>query len=256
MPNVLIPHESAGGSLPAELKHINARVWVAPEVAIQPPSDASSLQDAIENLFGYDWIILKNARATECFVQAFRTTHVSDQLDEIRVLAIGSRTVECASEHQIHVDIAVDRFATQSVASEIQSYVGGGSLSRLNLLVPSANISRESFQEQLQDAGARVDAVPTYRTCANRDELSKLIALIIGGGLDCVAFTSASAVEDCAALFDTDDLPGLFSGVSVVCGDEPTAQTAKEFGLNHTVIPAAASTSGIVEMIQHIASKG
>jgi len=197
------------------------------------------LRDAIDNLFGYDWLILKNARAAEYFLRRFLETHRPDQLDQLRVLTIGSEAAERVAEFQIHVDIALDRFAREHSCREVESYVARGNLARLNVLVPSANVTREAFEEEFADAGARVDSIAVYRTTSGSDQLPRLKALLAGAAIDFIRFASASEIGECAALFDTDDLGRLLSGVTVVCLDEATVKTANEFGLSQTSTPSA-----------------
>ena len=51
----------------------------------------------------------------------------------------------------------------------------------------SASVSREQFEQQLEDAGARVDSVTTYRTCSDGAKLTELRTLLIGGAPDIFA---------------------------------------------------------------------
>jgi uroporphyrinogen-III synthase len=89
----------------------------------------------------------------------------------------------------------------------------------------------------MEEFGARVDLVAAYRTTPAKDSgLVRIHALLAGGGIDCVAFTSGSAVRDLAAVLDTNDLGRVFAGIGVVCMDEITTQTANEFGLTADVI--------------------
>jgi uroporphyrinogen-III synthase len=127
--------------------------------------------------------------------------------------------------------------------------MGDGGTAHLNVLVPSANLHRELFADQLAEAGARVDPVAAYRTCANPDQLARLTALFAGGGIDSVTFTSASAIDQFACLFDTDDLPRLLNGVLVFCIDQATANAAKEFGLPQMLMPSKLSPEELADLI-------
>ena len=251
MTNVLLSPDASDRELATALEKSGVRVWTWPLLAIGAPADDSSLREAIENVFGYDWLILKNARAADYFIRSFLAEHPPEELDELRVLAIGSETCDKTSELHIHVDIAVERFATNKVYGEIQSYVGDVEIARLNVLVPNASSSRECFEELLEADGARVDSVTAYRTCSHSDELAKLKALINGGGIDCLAFTGASALNELACLFDTDDLPRLLTGVAVICRDQTTAEAASEFGLAQTLTPSETSLDRLADLIKN-----
>src|SRR5256714_1997787 len=243
MISVLLSPSVADRQLATLLERSGARVWAWPKLAINDRANDASLSEAINNLFGYDWLILKNAQAADYFLRRFLTEHSPEELEEVRVLTIGAEAAERASELRVHVDIALDRFSNAKLFSEIDAYCDNReSLARLNFLVPGASVSREHFEQQLEDAGARVDSVTTYRTCSDGAKLTELRTLLIGGAIDCLAFTNPSAVSEFAALFDTDDLGRLLAGVTIACRDEVTNAAAHEFGLTETLRPSDPST--------------
>jgi uroporphyrinogen-III synthase len=247
MISVLISSSAADRELATSLERSGARVWAWPELAIDDRANDASLSDAINNLFGYDWLILKNAHAADYFLRRFLTEHQPEELEELRVLTIGSDAAERASELRVHVDIALDRFSDAKLFSEIDSYCDNlQSLARLNFLVPGASVFREQFEKQLEDAGARVDSITTYRTCSDGAKLTELRTLLIGGAIDCLAFTGPSAISEFAALFDTDDLGRLLAGVAIACRDTATNAAANEFGLTETLRPSDTSTLTIL----------
>ncbi len=94
--------------------------------------------------------------------------------------------------------------------------------------------------------------MPAYRTCSNTNQLTKLKTLIAGGGIDCVVFTDDAAVDEFARVFDTDDLPVLLSGVTVICGDQSTAHAAGAFGLAQLLVAAEPSVHEFSALIQSV----
>ena len=236
--------------LAAALEGSGARVSIWPPVKMSAPADDSSMREAIENLFGYDWLILKNLRAAEYVLRAFFLKHNAEELDELRVLTIGSPAAEKFTESQLHVDIMLEEFRHGSIYAEIESYVGdSAALSRQYLLVPSANITVESFEDLFLNAGARVDAVTAYQTCAERLELIRLRTLMAGGGIDLVAFTGASAIGEFANLFDTDDLARVLTGVKIACLDRATSDLAWRYGLSDTCVPSEPSIAALADIV-------
>jgi uroporphyrinogen-III synthase len=250
MTNVLLSPDASDRELALALEKLAVRACRWPALAIDSPVDDAPLREAIENIFGYDWLIFKNGRAADYFMRSFLRKHSRDELDDLRVLSIGADAADKASEFQIHVDLAVERCATQTIYNELKSYVGEAELARLNLLIPNANVSHELFEEQLEVGGARVDCVAAYRTCADSDQLAKLQALLAGGGIDYVAFTKPSAVNEFACLLDTDDLSRLLSDVTVVCSDQSTAARAEEFGLAPEQTPSETSVHQLADFIK------
>ena len=209
------------------------RVFTWPELDVAELNNNFSLDESIDHLFGYDWLILKNERAVEFFLRRLiEVKHHTASLDEVHVLAIGEATGAKLVDAQVHVDISLARHTNNSLVASLHSYVGGEeSLASLNLLFPSANITHEAFEAELDELGARLDCVAAYRTTADARRMAELNALLTGGGIDAVIFHDPPSVEEFAQVFDTDDLPRILRGVSVLCDDKGARATAAEFGL-------------------------
>src|SRR5256714_209721 len=75
MISVLLSSSAADCELATSLEKSGARIWAWPALAIDEPDDDSSLSEAINNLFGYDWLILKNAHAADYFLRRFLRDH-------------------------------------------------------------------------------------------------------------------------------------------------------------------------------------
>jgi uroporphyrinogen-III synthase len=248
MTSILVPSADAG-SLPAkELERLGLRVVGWPELKVGPPENCFGLDEAIDNLFGYDWVVLKNDRAADSFLSRFQHKHEPDELDDLKTIAIGEPTGEILVRSQIHVDVAIDRFPSKNIFAAIERYAGV--LSGLTFLLPSAGLQTESFEHQLTEAGARVDNVAAYQTTADNQRLGQLLALLVGGGIDGVVFANFAALDEFAQLIDTNDLSGVLAGVTVVCGDAEAAQAAHEYGLSaNKVTPEPLSAETLAKLI-------
>ena len=171
------------------------------------PESHEALDEAIENLFGYDWLIFRNVNAVNFFLRRFQTLgHEISELDSVRVCGVGEAVVHRLEESPVHVDVIPDHLSFPAIYDAIETFVGGcQALPGLNFLVPTAGTSVSYLQQLVEDAGGRVDLVKTYRTCLTNDS-SRINALLMGGGIDCVAFTNLAELHEFAEVFDTDDL--------------------------------------------------
>ena len=236
---VLVSPNEAQGELATQLTRQGARVLAWPILDVGEAEHPQALDEAIENLFGYDWMIFHNVNAVKFFLRRFQTLGLEiSELDSLRVCGVGEETVHRLEESQVHIDVIPDRLSTQALFDAIETYVGGREALRgLNFLVPTAGSSRGYLQEALEEFGARVDLVAAYRSCPAKDSgLVRINALLAGGGIDWVAFTSGSDVRDLAAVLDTNDLDGVLADAGVVCIDEITTETANEFGLTADIV--------------------
>jgi uroporphyrinogen III methyltransferase/synthase len=224
---------SVTGDLATEFERHGARVLTWPRLELGQVESHAALDEAIENLFGYDWLIFRNIHAVDFFLRRFRELgrDMSD-LDALSICAIGEATHARLEEFPLHVDVVPDQLSSAAAFSAIESYVGGrDSLAGMNFLIPRAAIASDSLTRSLEELGARGDEVTTYRTCSiDNTNLAQIKGLLTGGGIDCVVFATSSEVRDFAAVFDTNDIQRLVDGIAVACIDENTAKTAGDFG--------------------------
>ncbi|HYX29523.1 MAG TPA: uroporphyrinogen-III synthase [Pyrinomonadaceae bacterium] len=251
MTGVLISPRDSNRPLVGALENSDSRCITWPRLCIDAPRDDARLIEAIEHLFGYDWVILKNLRAAHYFLKALQQ-HSPDPLDSLRVLAVGQTTAEKLAELQNHVDIVLERFATSEIYDAVRRYVGDDESTRLNILVPGANVFREAFEEQFAAAGARVDSVAAYQTTPDLDHLTRLKALLAGEAIDYVVFACADEIDELAAVFDINDLQRVLGAVSVVCLDESIVKAAKLFGLAKVIAPSRPSFEAVTDLIARL----
>lgn len=225
----------------AELENFGARVICCPTIEIVEPDSYALLDEAVENLYGYDWLIFTSVNGVDYFLRRLEARgHQPSELDELRVCAIGEATAFRLRELSVHVDVIPEQFKAEGAFSAIESYVGGReNLDRLNFLIPRAAVARDYLPKALEEAGARVDVVPAYRTVCPQDsiERGRVEALLAGGAVDCITFTSSSTVTNFAGLFDTTDLSQLLEGVRIACIGDITAATAAEYNLQTDILP-------------------
>ena len=231
---LLIAPSDARVELSGELERLGGRVIECGPVEIVEPESYAALDDAIENLFGYDWLIFSNTKAVDFFLHRFETFDKEiTELDTLRVCAIGEETAAKLVASRIHVDLVIAQLKARDLLAAFETFIGTiGSLHGLNFLIPRATGGRDNLLRALEEAGARMDVVDAYRAVLrNNPDSTRINALMVGGGIDCVVFTSVSSVRGFAQLFDTNDLSQVLAGVKMGCVDEITAQAAAEFGM-------------------------
>jgi uroporphyrinogen III methyltransferase/synthase len=231
---VLVSPNETQSELNTKLSYYGARVLAWPTLDIGEPENYQSLNEAIENLFGYDWLIFQNEDAVDFFLSRFqRLAHEISELDALRVCAAGEGAAQKLEASQVHIDVIPDLPSARMLFEAIGTYVGGREAMRgLNFLVPSAAIARDRLEQLLEEVGARIDTVTAFRTVAHGNAtLGQLNAVLAGGGIDCIVFNGSSDVLNFARLFGTNDLPQLLTEATVACADLSACHTAADFGL-------------------------
>jgi uroporphyrinogen III methyltransferase/synthase len=244
----------------AALERYGARVVACPTIEITAPESYAPLDEAIENLYGYDWIIFTSVNGVDYFLKRLTELgHDISEMDELRVCSIGEATAVRLRDAQIHVDVVPEQFKAEGVFDALLNYLGGvGGLYALNFLIPRAAVARDYLPLTLEGAGARVDVVAVYRTVRPQtSDRGRIEALLAGGAVDCITFTSSSTVTNFAQLFDTSDLSELLDGVCIACIGDITASTAAEHNLRVHIQPTEYTIPALARAIAaHYAQSG
>jgi uroporphyrinogen III methyltransferase/synthase len=243
----------------AGLEAYGARVVACPTIEIVPPASYAGLDEAVDNLFGYDWLVLTSPNAVEHFLARLEAGGKDvSELDGLRVCAIGEATAERLVSAHVHVDVVPEKARAEGVFSALENFLGGREhFEGLNFLLPRAAVARDFLPRSLEAAGARVDVVEAYRTVRpETTDRARAEALLVGGGVDCVTFTSPSTVHNFAQLFDTRDLGRLLAGVRVACIGAVTAEAAAEYGLRADVVPAESNARSLARAVAEFYGRG
>lgn len=242
---------SQASDLIATLEGFGAKVIACPTIEITEPESYQLLDEAIDHLYGYDWLVFTSANGVDFFLR--RLLHVGKtvaDLDDLRVCAIGEATAERLQRAHIHVDVVPSEAKAESVFNALVDFVGAREkLVGLNFLLPRAAVARDYLPKELEAAGARVDAIPTYRTVVPADLDRGRLTAMLAGSADCMVFTSPSTVKNFALLFDTFDLSQILTGVSVACIGDVTATTAAEYGLKVAIQPSRSTAATLARAI-------
>jgi uroporphyrinogen III methyltransferase/synthase len=235
----------------AALENYGATVIACPTIEIADPVSYGQLDEAIDHLYGYDWIIFTSANGVDFFLR--RLEHANKtvaELDELRVCAIGDATADKLHDAKVHIDVIPSEGKAEGVFQALKEFVGGvENVQGLNVLLPRAAVGRDYLPNALQKAGARVDVVTAYRTLVPEDLDRGRLSAMLAGTADCIAFTSPSTVKNLALLFDTHDLSKTLTGIEVACIGSVTAETASEYGLLVDIQPERSTVAALAKAI-------
>jgi uroporphyrinogen III methyltransferase / synthase len=242
---------SQAGEFIEALENYGAKVLSCPTIEIKEPESYTQLDEAIDHLYGYDWLIFTSTNAVEFFLNRLKQQNrsVSD-LDDLKVCAIGEATADRLREAHVHVDLVPQQSKAEGVFDALCEFASGvENLHGLNFLMPRAALGRDHLPRALEKAGARVDLVPAYRTVLPEDLDRGRLSAMLTGSADCIAFTSSSTVRNLAQLFDTHDLGPLLKGLSTACIGDVTATTAAEYGLKVDIQPTQFTVAALARAI-------
>ena len=240
----------------SELERYGARALNCPPVEIVDLESHERLDEALEHLYGYDWLLFTSVHAADYFLRRLKSKGLeSDIIDDLRVCAIGDATQRFLLEARVHVDVVPLTPRTKDVFAALEQFVGGASeLSGLNFVTPRAAIGADALTRALSEAGARVDAVPSYRVRVSAGSEPGRTAALLAGQADCILLTTPDAVSNLARLFDAHDLSEVLGEMLVAATDDESAKAGAQYGIQIEVLPALAEATAQA-IAEHLSSK-
>ena len=152
----------------SELENYGARVLICPTIEITELENYERLDEAINHLYGYDWIIFTSTNGVEYFLRRFKSGGFElSNLDELRVCAIGDATEAKLHDEHVHVDIVPRDFKAEGVFAALEQFVGGReALHGLNFSSPAPPPEGISCRAHLRKLAPALMSCPSIeRSC-------------------------------------------------------------------------------------------
>ena len=226
-------HEQSG-DFSTQLKKLGAEVIEFPTIDIVPPTRWKELDQAIDRLTSYDWIIFTSANGVNFFWQRFKERGKSLHLPlSLKVCAIGPATANRLKRKGVSVPYVPKEFIAESILDGFKKAQMEGK----RILLARAKKARDVLPKGLKKMGAEVDVVEVYRTVRPKGGSKRMKNLLTEGEIDVITFTSSSTVNHFADLLKKEYLKSLVKGIAIACIGPVTARTAKERGLKVRIQP-------------------
>ena len=248
---VIIDPETLKPAYASQLQAYGAQLIGCPQLEIGSLESYEHLDEALDHLYGYDWLLFTSVPGVESFLARLRSKGLdASALDELRVCVASDAVEKLLRDEHVHVDVAPATSGTKALFAALESFVGGPSgLSGLNFLSPRAVIARDRLTRLLNDAGARVDLVHAYRIRSSPEVDPGRTAAMYAAAADCLVLISPASVVLLTRLFDSDDLGEVLANVKTVCLDEATAKAAENHSLNVKLLAGTATVEKLAEVI-------
>jgi len=234
------------GDFAAQLKKMGAEVIEFPTIEIIPPLHGEGLDQAINQLRFYDWILFTSANGVNFFWQRLREKRKPHRLpSSLKVCAIGPATANQLKEKGVSVHYIPKEFIAESILEGFEKM----DLKGKRILLARAKKARDILPKGLRKMGAEVDVVEVYRTIRAKGGSKKMRQLLTEGKIDVITFTSSSTVDHFAELLKKEDLKKLLKGIAIACIGPVTARTVKEWGMKVQIQPKQYTIPGLTRAI-------
>lgn len=239
-------------ALTARLEEMGAQCYEAPAIQIVPPESFAALDQAIQELSSYQWLVFTSTNGVDYFFE--RLHHAkkdSRMLAGIKVAAIGTQTAEQLRKFGICADIVPLEFRAEGIVDSLSPLIEPG----MKVLIPRALIARDVLPVKLSAIGAVINVVPAYRTVTADTDGTALAEKLSAGEIELITFTSSSTVTNLLELLGSQGAK-LIGKCKVACIGPITAATCVEHGIRPDIIADEYTIRGLVKAISESIQEG
>lgn len=227
------------------LKKLGADVLAFPTIKIQEPDDFKPLDQALDRLDSFQWIVFTSTNGVKIFFNRMKERNIDiRQLAGIKLCAIGEMTAKELSERGLNVDFIPMVFTTEFLLQGLLQIVRPGE----RVLLARADIANSKLPEGLKSNKIEYDDVAVYKTAANSLEKTEIIKMMEEDQIDFITFTSPSTVKGFISIVGSENIK-KDPKTKAVCIGPVTAQTAEEAGFKVADHPENYTVDGLIEKL-------
>lgn len=223
---------SSGNSFRTMLEEKGATVLEMPTLEIKPPSTWQPLDNAINHLQEFDWLILTSANGVEYFFA--RLHHLGkdiNSLKNIKIAVVGTKTAQFLAKYQVSPDFIPPDFIADSLVSHFPE-----NIKDKKILFPRVETGgREILVQQLSQQGGEVVEIPAYQSICPETMDEMIWDALTKEVISIITFASSKTVRNfhyllTQALNNTPDhsLSSLLKEVAIASIGPQTSQTCQE----------------------------
>lgn len=228
------------------LAELGAECLEFPTIEVFPADDSDPLDDAINNLSAYDWIVFTSVNGVKYFFdRLFESGRDVRALHHLQTAAIGPVTSERLQSFGLNSDIVPNNYRAEAVVEAFCKK----DLKGKKILLPRAAEARPVLPVELRKMGAVVTEVTTYLTRQVEDNAAPLLEQLTDKRIDLITFTSSSTVKNFKTLLPADNFQELIEGVTVASIGPITTDTASELGFNVQITAESYTIPGLCDAI-------
>jgi uroporphyrinogen III methyltransferase/synthase len=223
------------------LQGAGAEALYLPTIAIAPPPDRRSLDEAIARLAETDLLVLTSVNGVEAFFARLEAAGLDSRaLHGVTLVAVGPKTAASLAGHGLRADLVPADHRAEGIVDLLRRQGVAGK----RILYPRSALARDLIVRELTAAGALVAAPVAYCTQPTGDG-DQLRQLLTGSRLDAVTFTSSSTVDHFLDLLGEDGA-ALLQKVAVASIGPLTSASVRQRGLTVAVEAAEPTTEALV----------
>ncbi len=259
---ILVTREHTVGFEP--LEELGAEIIEFHTIEIVPPDDWTELDQAIEKIDSYDWLILTSVNGVKFFFQRLmeKERDIRD-LKGVKICAVGSKTASAIKKYGIKVNLVPKKFNAEGLIEafikehshnsptpplEKGGFESTESLKGLKILLPRAEVAREVFPQKVRELGGEIDVYTSYKAVKPEIHGKRLKRFLKEGKITIATFTSAATFNNFMEIMGEDAID-LLKDVTIAVIGPVTAEAVEKSGLKVSIMPKEATVDAMVKGI-------
>jgi uroporphyrinogen III methyltransferase/synthase len=219
-----------------------------PTIRIEPPSDWSSLDQALQDLESVNWLFFTSPNGVRFFFERLKVLQFDIRLLKgVKIGVIGPATAQALEKFHLRPDLIPEKYQAEYLLDALSFLPWDNQ----KVLIPRAEEARDILPEGLRRMGAGVSVVTAYRTVPALEDTGIVLDKLIRGEVNGLTFTSSSTVIHFLALFRREEIIPLLKKVDIACIGPITAQTARDNGLQVSIVAEEFTIPGLVAAMEH-----
>jgi uroporphyrinogen III methyltransferase/synthase len=249
---ILITREHSEGY--EALEELGAEIIEFRTIEIVPPEDWTEMDNAIEKIGSYNWMILTSANGVKFFFRRlFEKEKDIRDLKGIKICAVGSKTAAAINKFGIKVDLIPEEFNAEGLISAIvqkckSDEAKTSALQGVRFLLPRAEVAREILPEKIKDLGGEIDVVTAYRAVKPETHGKRIKRFLKEGKISIATFTSAATFNNFIEIAG-EDADALLKDVAIAVIGPVTAKAIEKAGLKVSIMPKEATIEAMMNEI-------
>jgi uroporphyrinogen III methyltransferase/synthase len=207
------------------LEALGAEALIAPTVVIEPPEDFEALDDAIDRLATFDWLVFSSAHGVHALFDRIEARGRDTRaVGTLRIAAIGPGTARALADYRLKADLAPSEHRSEALAEALAAQAAGR-----RVLLARADRGRTILKDELERV-AEVEQVVAYRN-VDAEALPPLVSdRLAEGSIDWVTLTSSAVAERLHALLPEAARPRMGREIRLASISPVTSETARRLG--------------------------
>ncbi|WP_066635962.1 uroporphyrinogen-III C-methyltransferase [Desulfolucanica intricata] len=228
------------------IEALGGEPWEFPTIKIEPPRDYRPMDEAINNLASFNWLIFTSVNGVKYFFNRLKF-HKKDirDLKGVKLCAIGPKTREALEQYGLLVEYVPGEYRAEQIIEGLKDMLTPGE----KILLARADIARKVLPQALKELQADVTEITAYRTLLGDSNSELLKQMLKEKNIQAVTFTSSSTVRNFINLLNTDNPAELLSGVILASIGPVTSETAKKLGLTIDIEAKDYTIDGLVQAL-------